>query len=100
MDVIESNIRPQAPNFQVNAKHMRSLTDELATNLSSVRERGDTDAAELHRSRGKMLVRDRVQTLLDPGTPFLEFSPLAAWGMYDGEDPGAGIVTGIGSIHG
>ena len=100
MDVIESNIRTQAPDFQVNAKHMRSLTDELATNLSSVRERGDTDAAELHRSRGKMLVRDRVQALLDPGTPFLEFSPLAAWGMYDGEDPGAGIVTGIGSIHG
>ena len=100
MDVIESNIRTQAPDFQVNAKHMRSLTDELATNLSSVRERGDTDAAELHRSRGKMLVRDRVQALLDPGIPFLEFSPLAAWGMYDGEDPGAGIVTGIGSIHG
>ena len=76
MDVIESNIRTQAPDFQVNAKHMRSLTDELATNLSSVRDRGDTDAAELHRSRGKMLVRDRVQALLDPGTPFLEFSPL------------------------
>jgi len=100
MDVIESNIRTQAPDFQVNAKHMRSLTDELATNLSSVRERGNTAAAELHRSRGKMLVRDRVQALLDPGTPFLEFSPLAAWGMYDCEDPGAGIVTGIGSIHG
>ena len=100
MDVIESNIRTQDPAFQANAKHMKSLTDELAANLNEVRERGGTDAAELHRSRGKMLVRDRVRVLLDPGTPFLEFSPLAAWGMYDGDDPGAGIVTGIGSIHG
>ncbi len=100
MDAIESNIRTQDPDFQENLKHMKSLIAELANSLSSVRERGDTDAAELHRSRGKMLVRDRVQALLDPGTPFLELSPLAAWNMYDGDDPGGGIVTGIGSIHG
>ena len=100
MDAIESNIRTQDPDFQENLKHMKSLTAELEESLSSVRERGDTPAAELHRSRGKMLVRDRVRALLDPGTPFLEFSPLAAWGMYDGDDPGGGIVTGIGSIHG
>ena len=100
MDAIESNIRTQDPDFQENLKHMKSLTAELANSLSSVRERGDTAAAELHRSRGKMLVRDRVQALLDPGTPFLELSPLAAWNMYDGDAPGGGIVTGIGSIHG
>ncbi|MCH7736783.1 MAG: methylcrotonoyl-CoA carboxylase, partial [Chloroflexi bacterium] len=100
MDAIESNIRTQDPDFKKNLKQMRSLAAELAENLRSVRERGDTAAAELHRSRGKMLVRDRVQALLDPGTPFLEFSPLASWGMYEGENPGGGIVTGIGSIHG
>ena len=100
MDAIESNIRTQAPDFQKNLKHMRSLAAELAENLSSVRDRTDTDAAALHRSRGKMLVRDRVQLLLDPGTPFLEFSPLASWKMYEDENPGGGIITGIGSIHG
>ena len=100
MDAIESNIRTQDADFQENLKHMKSLTAELADSLNSVRERGDTDAAELHRGRGKMLVRDRVQALLDPGTPFLELSPLAAWNMYEGEDPGGGIVTGLGSIHG
>ena len=81
MDAIESNIRTTDTDFQENHKHMKSLTAELAGNLSSVRERGGTAAAELHRSRGKMLVRDRVQALLDPGTPFLELSPLAAWEM-------------------
>ncbi|MCH9017824.1 MAG: methylcrotonoyl-CoA carboxylase, partial [Chloroflexi bacterium] len=76
MDVIESNIRTQDPDFKKNRKYMRTLAAELTENLRSVRERSDTDAAELHRSRGKMLVRDRVRALLDPGTPFLEFSPL------------------------
>ena len=100
MDVIESNIRAEAKDFQENVEHMKSLAAELAGNLKSVREREGTDAAALHRSRGKMLVRERVQVLLDPGTPFLEFSPLAAWKMYDDENPGGGIVTGIGTIHG
>ncbi|GIT43222.1 MAG: hypothetical protein Ct9H300mP11_11580 [Chloroflexota bacterium] len=100
MDAIESNIETQAADFQNNLKHMRSLATELAESLSSVRDRDDTDAAQRHRSRGKMMVRDRVRALLDPGTPFLEFSPLAAWQMYDGENPGGGIVTGIGSVHG
>ena len=58
MDAIESNIQTQATDFQDNLKHMRSLTTELSENLNSVRERGDTDSAELHLSRGKMLVRD------------------------------------------
>ena len=100
MDAIESNIRTQDPAFQGNLEHMKSLAAELAENLRTVREREGTDAAALHRSRGKMLVRERVQMLLDPGTPFLEFSPLAAWNMYENENPGGGIVTGIGSIHG
>lgn len=100
MDPIESNIQAQDPAFQENRSHMESLADELAKNLNSVRERDGTDAAALHRSRGKMLVRERIQTLLDPGAPFLEFSPLAAWKMYEDENPAGGIVTGIGNIHG
>ncbi len=100
MDAIESNIRTQDSDFQENRKHMTALVAELSDNLKSVRERTDTSAAELHRSRGKMLVRDRVQTLIDPGTPFLEFSPLAAWKMYEDEDPGGGIVTGAANILG
>nr|MBC8279474.1 methylcrotonoyl-CoA carboxylase [Chloroflexota bacterium] len=100
MDAIESNIQAQSADFQENAKHMRSLTSELAENLQAVRERSDTNAAKLHLSRGKMLVRDRVKALLDPGTPFLEFSPLASWQMYEDDNPCGGIVTGIGMIHG
>ena len=100
MDAIESNIRTTDTDFQKNLEHMRSLTAELINSLKSVRDGGGIDAVELHRSRGKMMVRDRVQGLLDNGTPFLELSPLAAWEMYDNGDPSAGIVTGIGSIHG
>ena len=100
MDAIESNIQTKSSAFQENVEHMKSLTAELAVNLKSVREREGTDAAALHRSRGKMLVRERIQVLLDPGTPFLEFSPLAAWEMYGNDNPGGGIVTGIGSVHG
>ena len=99
MDVIQSNIRTAARDFQENSKYMQKLAAELSENLSLVRNRSETPAAQIHRERGKMLVRERVQTLLDPGTPFLELSPLAAWNMYDDEDPGAGIITGIGSIH-
>ena len=100
MDAIESNIQTNGPDFQKNLEYMQSLIAELNESLRSVRETGDTDAAELHRSRGKMPVRDRVRTLLDPGTPFLELSPLAAWQMYKDESPCGGIVTGIGIIHG
>ena len=100
MDAIESKVRNQDPDFKKNLKHMKSLAAELTENLRSVRERAENDAAALHRSRGKMLVRERVQVLLDPGTPFLEFSPLAAWKMYEDENPCGGIITGIGIIHG
>ena len=98
--MIDYNIQTQDPDLKKNLKDMRNLGAELTENLRSGRERSDTDAAELHRSRGKMLVRDRVRALLDPGTPFLEFSPLASWKMYEDENPGGGIVTGIGSING
>ncbi|HKE70042.1 MAG TPA: carboxyl transferase domain-containing protein, partial [Nocardioidaceae bacterium] len=79
---------------------MRELVDELRERLARVREGGSPAAREKHTARGKLLVRDRVDRLLDPGSPFLELSPLAAIGMYDDAVPAAGIVTGIGRISG
>src|SRR5690242_6068812 len=85
---------------------MRELVDDLRSRLARVRRGGSESARKKHTDRGKLLVRDRVDRLLDPGSPFLELSPLAAFGMY-GESaddlyavPSASIVTGIGRIHG
>ncbi|MCH7714407.1 MAG: methylcrotonoyl-CoA carboxylase, partial [Chloroflexi bacterium] len=100
MDLIESSVQTQSPQFAENRERMAALVAELKDRLSSVREGGGPERVELHRSRGKMLVRDRIETLLDPGSPFLELSPLAAWDMYDNEDNSAGIVTGVGVVHG
>jgi 3-methylcrotonyl-CoA carboxylase beta subunit len=79
---------------------MRQLVDELRERLAQVREGGSPASRERHTARGKLLVRDRVDRLLDPGSPFLELSPLAAYGMYDDAVPAAGIVTGIGRVSG
>jgi 3-methylcrotonyl-CoA carboxylase beta subunit len=78
--------------------HLR-LIDELHDRLAEVRVAGGERARERHLARGKLLARDRVERLCDPGTPFVELSPLAAHGLYDGAAPGAGIVTGIGTVH-
>uniref|UniRef100_UPI003FA39689 carboxyl transferase domain-containing protein n=1 Tax=Nocardioides sp. N13(2025) TaxID=3453405 RepID=UPI003FA39689 len=88
------------------APTMRELVDDLRARLARVRQGGSESARRKHTDRGKLLVRDRVDRLLDPGSPFLELSPLAAYGMYgngDGDDyavPSASIVTGIGLVHG
>ncbi|MGI8953348.1 MAG: carboxyl transferase domain-containing protein, partial [Nocardioidaceae bacterium] len=79
---------------------MRELTEELRSRLAVVRAGGSAAARERHVGRGKLLVRDRVDRLLDPGPPFLEVAPLAAYGMYDEAVPSAGIVTGIGQVSG
>ncbi|WP_043496513.1 carboxyl transferase domain-containing protein [Georgenia sp. SUBG003] len=79
---------------------LADLTDELRERLAAVRLGGSASARERHVGRGKLLVRDRVDRLLDPGSPFLELSPLAAYGMYDDDVPAAGIVTGIGRVAG
>lgn len=100
MDTIASQIRTQDAEFQINRKNMKGLVSELTENLKQIRERDDTRAATLHRSRGKLMARERIQRLVDPNTPFLELSTLAGWGMYDDENPGGGIVTGVGTIHG
>jgi len=79
---------------------MRALVDDLRRTVSRVAEGGGERARERHLARGKLLPRDRIRRLLDPGAPFLELSQLAAYGVYDEEVPGAGIITGIGRIAG
>ncbi|MCC6349226.1 MAG: methylcrotonoyl-CoA carboxylase [Candidatus Eisenbacteria bacterium] len=100
MERIESHLDPSSAEFQSNAAHHRALAGELRARLASVRAGGGADALARHRSRGKLFVRDRVERLLDPGTPFLELSALAANGLYGDEAPAAGIVTGVGVVHG
>src|SRR3954453_18710778 len=79
---------------------MRELVAQLRERLAVVRQGGSQSARRKHTDRGKLLVRDRVDLLLDPGSPFLELSPLAANGLYDDEAPGAGIITGTGLVSG
>ncbi len=95
---IESKIRPDDPAFRVNAEFNTALAEELRRHLARVRQGGDAAAHDRHRQQNKLFVRDRIERLLDPGSPFLELSPLAAHGMYDDEAPSAGIVAGIGRV--
>jgi 3-methylcrotonyl-CoA carboxylase beta subunit len=85
---------------QSTSPGLASLVEELRRRTARIRLGGSESARAKHTARGKMLARDRVDALLDPGSPFLELSPLAAYGMYDDAVPGAGIVTGIGRIEG
>src|SRR5437879_2478474 len=87
-------------DFIANRDRMRSLVEELQGALAKVQEGGGGAQVERHRSRGKLTARERIDRLLDNGTAFLETNPLAAWGMYEDEAPGAGIVTGIGRVCG
>jgi acetyl-CoA carboxylase carboxyltransferase component len=100
MDILESQIRPSDPRFVERARHHRKLADDLRAKLEQVRQGGGPRALEQHRARNKLFVRERVDRLLDPGSAFLELSPLAAYGHYDNAAPAAGIVTGIGRISG
>jgi acetyl-CoA carboxylase carboxyltransferase component len=99
-EVLETQINTHSPEFLANHAHHRALAQELLKCLQQVRQGGSEQARQRHENQGKLLVRERIDRLLDPGSPFLELSPLAAWGMYDDEAPGAGIVTGIGSVAG
>ena len=97
---IESTIDPGSDDFRANAARMRSLADELAKRRAEAAEGGPLRARERHLSRGKLLPRQRVMQLLDPGSPFVELSPLAANGMYDDAIHGAGLITGVGRVEG
>ena len=105
MPVLESRLNPRAADFQANAQAMRALVADLNAQVAKAQEGGGQAARAKHTARGKLLPRDRVQMLLDPGTPFLELSPLAALGLYpdrDGTDsaPCAGLIAGIGRVSG
>jgi 3-methylcrotonyl-CoA carboxylase beta subunit len=100
MSVIASQIDPRSPDFQASSAQLRAVVDDLQRELIRSAEGGGAKAREKQVARGKLLPRERIRALLDPGSPFLELSPLAAHGMYDDAAPGAGIVTGIGRVHG
>jgi acetyl-CoA carboxylase carboxyltransferase component len=98
--VLKSHVQTSSEEFRANAEYHRQLAAELEARMEEARGGGGTEAREKHTSRGKLLARDRIQGLIDPGTTFLELSTLAANGMYDNQAPSAGIVTGIGVVHG
>src|SRR5213594_4122780 len=100
MVVLDSHVNPSDPAFQSNRDRMLQLVAELKERLLAAREGGGAKYVQRHREQGKLPVRDRIDRLLDPGSPFLELSPLAAFDMYDGDAPGAGLVTGIGRVSG
>jgi 3-methylcrotonyl-CoA carboxylase beta subunit len=100
MTALKTSLDTRAPAFLDNAGRVQGLVDDLKARVDEVQLGGGEKSRDRHLGRGKLLPRDRVRHLLDPGSPFLEFSQLAAHGMYDGDAPGAGIVTGIGRIMG
>ena len=100
MEPLASNIDTANSSFHASLEHNRAQVAELKERLAQVRSGGSAKAVERHRARGKLTARERIDALLDPGAPFLEFSPLAAAGVYDDNVPAAGIVTGIGVVHG
>ncbi|HLN49094.1 MAG TPA: carboxyl transferase domain-containing protein [Steroidobacteraceae bacterium] len=100
MAKIRSNIDPRSPEFAANRAAMQDLVAELRAILQRNALGGSAAARDKHREAGKLLVRERVDALLDPGSPFLELSALAAQGVYDDDLPGAGLVTGIGRVSG
>ncbi|VFR23051.1 Methylcrotonyl-CoA carboxylase carboxyl transferase subunit [plant metagenome] len=100
MPAIESRINPRAPDFAANAQAMQAQVDALHAQLARTAQGGSEEARAKHVARGKLLPRERVEALIDPDSPFLELSPMAAHGLYDGEAPGAGLITGIGRVAG
>jgi 3-methylcrotonyl-CoA carboxylase beta subunit len=100
MNVLRSQANPGSEEFRANQEANQALIDDLNARLERVRLGGGERARDRHTRRGKLLPRERVDRLLDPGAPFLECSALAAHGLYDDEAPGAGIITGIGRVSG
>jgi 3-methylcrotonyl-CoA carboxylase beta subunit len=98
--ILRSDIITRAPEFAANAEAMRTLVEDLRAKVHGVELGGGENARKRHLSRNKLLPRERVAGLIDPGSRFLELSQLAAFGMYGSEVPSAGIITGIGRISG
>ena len=97
---IESKIDTQSKEYKENFEQMKKVVAEYRERLARIQEGGPKKYRDLHKSRKKLLVRERLERLFDRNTPFLEFSPLAAYDLYDNEAPAAGVITGIGVIHG
>ena len=100
MDTLKSNINTGSKEFIENSKVMESLVSDLKKKIAFSQMGGGKEAIERHISRGKLLPRERISYLIDPGSPFLEFSSLAAYGHYNDEAPGSGLITGIGRVSG
>ncbi|MGB6503235.1 MAG: carboxyl transferase domain-containing protein, partial [Xanthobacteraceae bacterium] len=100
MAAIATSVDTASKEFRANQSAMRALVAELEIRRAKAAEGGPPRARERHLARGKLLPRERVMTLLDPGAPFLELSPLAAADMYDDAIHGAGLITGIGRVSG
>jgi 3-methylcrotonyl-CoA carboxylase beta subunit len=98
MTVLKTAIDPRSGEFAQNAAAMRGLVDDLRRKLEQATQGGSEEARARHLARGKLLARERVNLLIDPGTPFLELSPLAAYGLYGGDVHSASIITGIGRV--
>ncbi len=100
MDTLQSHVAANTPEFEARRSHHRRLAEELRTHLAAASAGGPEAAVALHRKRGKLMPRERIERVADPATPFLELSPLAAHGLHGGEVPAAGIITGIAVIAG
>jgi acetyl-CoA carboxylase carboxyltransferase component len=100
MNTLATLVRPNSEEFAANRRHHEALAAELRERLAATRAGGGERALRRHRGLGKMTARERIDALVDVGSPFLEVAPLAAWGMYGGDAPAAGIITGIGRVSG
>src|SRR5687767_6101593 len=100
MTILSSQVDTRSDTFKRNAEAMRALVADLKARTDKIRLGGGEESRKRHVARGKLLPRERVRALLDPGSPFLELSPLAAMGMYDNEAPGSGVITGVGRVSG
>jgi 3-methylcrotonyl-CoA carboxylase beta subunit len=98
--VLDTRLSPDSETFRANAAHNRALANKLRGDVAQAAMGGNEKSRERHTARGKLLPRDRVERLLDPGSPFLEIGQLAANDLYGGEVPGAGVITGIGRVSG
>lgn len=100
MTVLNSQLQPGSETFESNRAAMQAVVDDLHATLARTALGGNEAARAKHTARGKLLVRDRIDALLDPGSAFLEIAPLAAHGMYEDAVPAAGVVAGIGRVSG
>ena len=101
MNIIKSEINSRSNEFMENSEHMQGIVQDLLALIERIKQGGGERYQQRHKARGKLLVRERIDGLIDPGSPFLEFSQLAAHEMYGKDNvPAAGIITGIGRIEG